>query len=346
MVNYISARPSSYSIHHISRVEDENQVRTKNEPVDIDNNLAKELMLKYLLSAFKEPAFYKFHFSSGDLSENPIYKYATEIFEDQAQLHTISQKVAQYLYFHSNHPNIREGELIMCHFKDLLIEDEMLDAVGIFKAETKSDFLQIIEAKENYSIDTLRGLATNTLDKGCLILNTDVGSGYKICIVDKASSTEANYWTKDFLNVVEREDDYQFTKHYIQLTKDYVEGKRKMSDDFDKGDEIAVMNASENYFKGREVFSEQEYLEEVLGTNHVDDFGEFKREVQFNGGFGLETQFDISEAAVKKKNKVFKSVIKLDKNFHIYVHGDRAKIERGEDEFGRKYYKLYYDEEN
>lgn len=346
MVNYISAQATPYSIHHIAKVEDESQVRTKNNPVTIEDDLAKELMLKYLLSGFKEPAFYKFHFSSGDLDENPIYKYAREIFDNQSLLHPISQKIAQYLYFHSNHPNIRQGELIMCHFKDLLLEDEMLDAVGIFKAETVSNFLQLIENKENYNVDTLKGLAANTLDKGCLIFNTDSMSGYKICIIDKANSSEANYWTKDFLNVVEREDDYQFTKHYIQLTKDYVEGKRKMSDDFDKGDEIAVMNASESYFKGREVFSEQEYLEEVLGTEHVDDFGEFKREVQFNGGFGLQPQFDISEAAVKKKNKVFKSVIKLDKNFHIYVHGDRTKIERGEDEFGQKYYKLFFEEEN
>ena len=54
--------------------------------------------------------------------------------------------------------------------------------------------------------------------------------------------------------------------------------------------------------------------------------------------------FYISDAAVKKQSRSFKSVIKLDKNFHIYVHGDRRMIEQGEDEKGR-YYKVYYKEE-
>jgi hypothetical protein len=38
-------------------------------------------------------------------------------------------------------------------------------------------------------------------------------------------------------------------------------------------------------------------------------------------------------------------VLKLDKNFHIYIHGGRDMIERGVDESGRKYYKIYYNEE-
>jgi hypothetical protein len=49
--------------------------------------------------------------------------------------------------------------------------------------------------------------------------------------------------------------------------------------------------------------------------------------------------------AVKKQARVFKNVIKLDKNFHIYVHGDRNLIERGADENGT-FYKIYYKEEN
>ena len=55
--------------------------------------------------------------------------------------------------------------------------------------------------------------------------------------------------------------------------------------------------------------------------------------------------FAISESAVKKQTRGLKSVIKLDKNFHIYIHGNRELIEQGEDRKG-KYYKVYYQEEN
>ena len=34
----------------------------------------------------------------------------------------------------------------------------------------------------------------------------------------------------------------------------------------------------------------------------------------------------------------------LDRNFHIYVHGNRNLLEQGEDEKG-KFYKVYYQEE-
>ncbi|AQY21015.1 hypothetical protein PG310_09455 [Riemerella anatipestifer] len=51
----------------------------------------------------------------------------------------------------------------------------------------------------------------------------------------------------------------------------------------------------------------------------------------------------------QNKNKVplasHKTIIRLDRNFHIYVHGDRKKIEQGKDEKG-KYYKIYFKEES
>jgi len=38
-----------------------------------------------------------------------------------------------------------------------------------------------------------------------------------------------------------------------------------------------------------------------------------------------------------------RSVVKLDKNFHIYIHSKHENVERGFDnEKGLKYYKLFY----
>jgi hypothetical protein len=61
----------------------------------------------------------------------------------------------------------------------------------------------------------------------------------------------------------------------------------------------------------------------------------------------LSNGFDISTQAVKKQNSNFKTVLKLDKNFHVYIHGDRKLIEEGFDnEKGMKYYTLYFKEES
>jgi hypothetical protein len=61
----------------------------------------------------------------------------------------------------------------------------------------------------------------------------------------------------------------------------------------------------------------------------------------------IADSFDISGAAVKKQARVYKSVLKLDKNFHIYIHGNKDLIEKGFDD-GRdmNYYKVYFREEN
>jgi hypothetical protein len=60
----------------------------------------------------------------------------------------------------------------------------------------------------------------------------------------------------------------------------------------------------------------------------------------------IEDSFDIHLSAVKAREN-FKSILKLDKNFHVYIHGRRDLIERGIDELsGKKFYKLYFDEES
>ncbi|MCC6583451.1 MAG: nucleoid-associated protein, partial [Chitinophagales bacterium] len=39
-------------------------------------------------------------------------------------------------------------------------------------------------------------------------------------------------------------------------------------------------------------------------------------------------------------------VLKLDRNFHIYIHGNTEMIQQGIDEDGRKFYKIFYQEES
>ena len=79
---------------------------------------------------------------------------------------------------------------------------------------------------------------------------------------------------------------------------------------------------------------------------HSGPHREFRDEYAKAYAIPLESQFDISNQAFKKEFKVLKSVIKLDKNFHIYVHGRRDLIERGfDEEKGKKYYKVWFDDE-
>jgi hypothetical protein len=78
----------------------------------------------------------------------------------------------------------------------------------------------------------------------------------------------------------------------------------------------------------------------------IQSFRKFDEQYRTQNEVELADSFEISAQAVKKQARVFKSVLKLDRNFHIYIHGSRELIEQGIDENGRKFYKIYYEEEN
>lgn len=95
-------------------------------------------------------------------------------------------------------------------------------------------------------------------------------------------------------------------------------------------------------------FDINEFTNNVMPEPELkEQFNEFISSYSEREGVELVDQFDISTPAVKKQARVFKNVIKLDKNFHIYVHGDNQYIKKGYDEAtGMHYYQLFFKEEN
>src|SRR5690606_28365647 len=132
----------------------------------------------------------------------------------------------------------------------------------------------------------------------------------------------------------------------LDLTRNFVTDRLDEEFDISKADQIDYLNRSINYFKKNETFNEQEFARDVFQHDEViTSFRKFKGDYQNEHQVNVVPEFEIAVNAVKRQAKVFKSVLKLDRNFHIYIHGDRSLIEKGVDEDGRKFYKLYYDEE-
>jgi hypothetical protein len=116
--------------------------------------------------------------------------------------------------------------------------------------------------------------------------------------------------------------------------------------DVSKPEQSTLLNKSLQFFKEKDRFNLNEFVNEVMEQPEViESFNQYKSAYQQEYDIDIVDDFSISDSAVKKQARVFKSVIKLDKNFHIYVHGDRNLIERGTDENGT-FYKIYYKEEN
>ena len=76
------------------------------------------------------------------------------------------------------------------------------------------------------------------------------------------------------------------------------------------------------------------------------DFKVFRDNYQKENNLAIKDEFNISSQIVKKRGVKFKQLIKLDKNFEIQIHANSELIEKGVEMDGRKYYKIYYNEEN
>ena len=131
------------------------------------------------------------------------------------------------------------------------------------------------------------------------------------------------------------------------MTRDFVSKVLPAEYPITKAEQVEILNKSVNFFKDNEDFSMPHYKEEVFGNKEmIDGFDRHQEAYEQEKEEKVADIFAISDSAVKKQERRMKSVIKLDKNFHIYVHGGEQLIEQEYDEErGMKYYKLYYREE-
>jgi hypothetical protein len=112
-------------------------------------------------------------------------------------------------------------------------------------------------------------------------------------------------------------------------------------------EQIAFIQKTEEYLKNADAFSTDEFVEEVIGDSEITDaFNNYIPNFENDYDMEIKKEFPISKQAVKSNKKYFKSVIKLDKSFHVYVHTNPDNLEKGFDSArSMKYYKLYYKEE-
>lgn len=316
---------------------------------DNTTNLTPELriaLIKYFLQSFdgKEEAWNFTH--EDDVRFNEISSYSTEMFEG-ADFVDVSKKVARHLYESSVHPNIKGGELFVVRLSKVMYDGKSMSALGLFKSETKDTFLRFVSKNNNLEVENEIGANVNRLDKGCIILNHKDEKGFFVFTLDSSNRNDAKYWTDDFLGITPRQNEFTYTKDVLSLTKDFVANVLPSEYPVSKAEQVELLNKSVNYFKGNESFSMQSYEEEVLGDEKlIDSFHRHKEVYEQEREVELKDDFAISDSAVKKQERRMKSVIKLDKNFHIYVHGGEQLIQRGFDpQTGMQYYQIFFREE-
>jgi len=346
MIEYIRTNIKKVAIHKIGNKSDEDLMQLSKAEIDISNPLIRELLVKYFLFPFKSSEYFNFYHDI-DINMNEVFTCVNKIFANPETLLKQSINLAKHLYEQSVHPKIKGGEFYTVYFKDCIIDGETVDAVGLFKSENKDTFLKVYPSGDSFEIESEKGININKLDKGCLIFNIEKENGYVVAVVDNTNKgVEAQYWTDDFLHIRERKDEYYNTQNILSLTKHFIQNELPQQFDISKADQVDLLNKSVKFFKEKNNFDMKEFTHEVMeNPDVIKSFKKYKTAYEQDYDMNIADNFAISENAVKKQARLLKSVIKLDKNFHIYIHGDRNLIEQGVDKKG-KFYKVYYQEEN
>lgn len=305
-----------------------------------------DTLYNFFMKPFRTEEYFQFT-DDEDLKNNVIFSAAKDIFEDRTQLLQNSTLIAEHLYKVSGHPKNKGGELFVVYFPDALIEEEHVKVLGIFKSENKERFLKAVSNDNAFDVWTEEGILLSKMDKGCLIFDIEEEDGFIVSSIDRSKGEEFGVWADEFLNVVQREDEYFDTENTLNFCKSYVMDKLPEDFEVSRVDQADLLNKSVSFFKENDQFEINQFADQVLEQEELkQSFDDYKKRFEDVYEVELNDHFDISKNAVKKQARFFKSIIKLDKNFHIYVHGNRQMIEQGVDEEGKKYYKLYYSSEN
>jgi len=346
MIKFHNIQLRKIAVHKVGNKSLDEGLILTNSLIELGDETLTNLFLKYFLTSFSDTELFEFHNDIG-VEQNEIFTVTKKIFESPNSVLSQSKSIAQHLYSCSTHPKIKSGELFVAYFKDIIIDDEVTEAIGIFKSESKDSFLKVDFDGKTSLVDYDEGTNTNKLDKGCLIFNAS-NEKYRVCIVDNANkANEAHYWKDTFLQLRPIANEFHQTNQFLGIAKNFV--TKQLDEEFEvsKADKIDLLNRSVEYFKTHETFDKKEFEEEVFqDSGIIKSFRNFDNSYRQENEIEITDNFDISPQAVKKQARVFKSVLKLDKNFHIYIHGNREMIEQGVEKDGRKYYKIYYNEEN
>lgn len=339
MVNSKEGKVEEFVLHRIG-AEEEQCVFSDFSAV-IKGEEEQEFLRKLFLRPFANMAFTSEFASDGKKDPNILQELCAKAHKGDA-LAEHAEAIARHLISVADGQDMPPGELIVARFSDVESGGAAHEAVGIFKFDDKDIFLESRVEKQNVLLRMKRGLGGNKPKKACLVLYTP--KGHTLFLIDDQSSTD--YWQHAFIRARPKKDHVNSTSDVMQLAKTFI--TEQLPQDFvvEKADQIDLLNRSVQYFKSHEAFDKEEFANEVFQQEStIRSFNQYSDRFQEEQDVQLQDNFEIAPQAVKRQARVFKSVLKLDKNFHIYIHGDRNKIEQGVDDKGRKFYKIYYEQE-
>ena len=299
-----------------------------------------------LEAAFTQLAFnkldfdqqYKF-FHETNLGLNELYTYIKAIFDNETSFFKQSKHIATHLQSASGHPNIKNGELFIGLFENVIWHNEAKKAIAIVKIDEKEIFLDVKNEQNKVIVQGIDGINVKKVNNMAVIV--DMGADESPVIFIKTKKKEdVVYWQERFLKIKVADEHYHKTNLALTECKKYI----LKEENFTNTEKLGLLNKTLEYFKNEEEFQVNDYIETVFENTEPP-----QKDPIINNVKPYETI--ISESAIAKAEKSYKRKIKLDDIIEIQVNVQHIEqvdelIEVGYDEAtNRKFYKIYFQEE-
>ena len=333
------------ALHYVGNKNSEEGCFLSTEALWLEDENQMRALRKLSTGSFSEGETWQFTHGS-ELQMNETYVFCKRLFDNPEAILSISAELAKHLYEKSEHPQVKPGEFLVAFLENCYFQNQVCRGIVFIKIEHKEIFLRLRQVGQGWDMQLIEGLALQKPDRACLVLDLKQDEGYTIMLADKQKNNDAQYWRDDFLQVKPAADNFNFTSAVLKVTKDFV--TKEMPDEFtvSKTESMELLSRSMEYFKSNDQFDRKSFAESVFQDDRViDSFIKYEEDYCKHYELPSSDQFEINSTAVKKQAKIYKSVLKLDRNFHIYIHGNRELIEKGNDPDGRKYYKIYFENE-
>lgn len=335
-------------IHKIGNKFNDTRNVFSESPVLFDED-SYQLMLPYLLKPFANVTE-RFKFAHhADISLNEINSYSKRLFEDEESFVEVSENIVKHLYEQSNSAQIKTGDVIVALFEDVEYKEILTQAIGIFKIESKTDFFQTYMEGNSLDIAVQKGISTKKIDKGCLIVNYQDDEGMAVLSVDN-NNYDAQYWTRNFLNVKYAEDSNHHTLTYIDLCREF--SSEVLKPEYSTQEHSHFLAKTIDFLKENDTVNIHDFKDEVFELEDQKDlFDTYKKNFESERDVVVRNQFHVSELVVKKQKQKIRTEIKLDTNIQIKLDVEAPDasadyLELGYDEEKKmKYYKVYFNEE-
>lgn len=304
---------------------------------NLDSTVLKDFFIKPFSSQKGEYGFSH----PVSLDYNIVFQSAVGLLEN-GDFVKCSQDIFRHLQSVSTLPTIKDGDIFVAKVEDIIMNDSYYEGLGIFKIESKSDFIEtFVDSKGNMQFSLKSGFPSNRIDKACLIV---FSSEKPICyLIDRSKDTK--FWRQDFLGLVPRITDYTQSKSTLQMFKSFIEERLPDISKVTKAEQVNMINKCSELMKKTEMLNINDAAHSLFNdTKIVNQFAEYRKAFEQKENLTLQDSFGVDKKAVTVLKNARR--IRLDDTAEIHLLKTGNFLERGyDDERGMYYYTLFFSKE-